>query len=623
MNYQDIVLLHRKWREAKERLKAVKRLLDTSRLESAKLSRLAVAKSRELNEARKEASRVPELTATVDRLMKAKRAVEKAHGEEGQRADEEQRRSKAWRAQVDKVSLQAVQNAEHCRVLSSENGELRAELKHVRALLEEAERRGAVAGSISEELRLKRIEAGLLAEELGAVRQDCGRLVQLISSTKEYSQFRRLWDDSGSLTRLNNARATSPCCAATTRESDGDGAWVTGGAGVATPFGTVGTPIPQGGGAWATTRGAVAASAPATTTTCWGQALRSEWASPSETIIGAVATSATPVEAAATATAVAAPEAENGCGSGEEEGGARTVLEGRRTLASSRWRRAAGTEFEGEGAPPPPSRRVSFSSPRGRNESSAAAVEVLDKAEVSKGRSEAENRDRACCAGQAGGGQCGCTVPGTRAEANATADGDGGVGGPSRTEAVRWGRMDLLTVLYPPPALDEGSGSQIDISAEVSMWVPQEAAGLCRRFVRDFDGYSGVPLDAQQHHLLRSLLLGLNASWRQSLARLDRRRYLGGDDRRQYRKISEMGRRWKEDNRPRAAKSNRVQRRRPRVPRKLQRLRRKEASQKSGRRERGEVRWPQWEKGGVLQTAETEGEQECSVNTARVVGSRR
>lgn len=21
------------------------------------------------------------------------------------------------------------------------------------------------------------------------------------------------------------------------------------------------------------------------------------------------------------------------------------------------------------------------------------------------------------------------------------------------------------------------------------MWVPQEAAGLCRRFVRDFDGY--------------------------------------------------------------------------------------------------------------------------------------
>lgn len=35
----------------------VKRLLDTSRLESAKLYRLAVAKSRELNEVKKEVSR--------------------------------------------------------------------------------------------------------------------------------------------------------------------------------------------------------------------------------------------------------------------------------------------------------------------------------------------------------------------------------------------------------------------------------------------------------------------------------------------------------------------------------------------------------------------------------------
>lgn len=34
-----------------------------------------------------------------------------------------------------------------------------------------------------------------------------------------------------------------------------------------------------------------------------------------------------------------------------------------------------------------------------------------------------------------------------------------------------------------------GSGTRIDIGAEASMWVPQEAAGLCRRFVRDFDGY--------------------------------------------------------------------------------------------------------------------------------------
>lgn len=28
-----------------------------------------------------------------------------------------------------------------------------------------------------------------------------------------------------------------------------------------------------------------------------------------------------------------------------------------------------------------------------------------------------------------------------------------------------------------------------DPDTEASMWVPQEAAGLCRRFLRDFDGY--------------------------------------------------------------------------------------------------------------------------------------
>ena len=38
---------------------AVKRLLDTSRLESAKLSRLVVSKSRELNMVRREVSPVP------------------------------------------------------------------------------------------------------------------------------------------------------------------------------------------------------------------------------------------------------------------------------------------------------------------------------------------------------------------------------------------------------------------------------------------------------------------------------------------------------------------------------------------------------------------------------------
>jgi len=49
--------------------------------------------------------------ATVDRLQRDKGAVESALGEEGRKVEEEQRRSKAWRAQADKASLQVT-----CRV---------------------------------------------------------------------------------------------------------------------------------------------------------------------------------------------------------------------------------------------------------------------------------------------------------------------------------------------------------------------------------------------------------------------------------------------------------------------------------------------------------------------------
>jgi len=73
-----------------------------------------------------------------------------------------------------------VQGEERCRILSTENHELREELERTRVRLKEVERQAVVARVVSEELRLKRIETGLLVEELGAVRQDCGRLVQLI-----------------------------------------------------------------------------------------------------------------------------------------------------------------------------------------------------------------------------------------------------------------------------------------------------------------------------------------------------------------------------------------------------------------------------------------------------------
>jgi len=60
---------------------------------------------------RAQAARVPRLAATVDRLQRDKGAVESALGEEGRKVEEEQRRSKAWRAQADKASLQVT-----CRV---------------------------------------------------------------------------------------------------------------------------------------------------------------------------------------------------------------------------------------------------------------------------------------------------------------------------------------------------------------------------------------------------------------------------------------------------------------------------------------------------------------------------
>ncbi|CAN0532479.1 unnamed protein product, partial [Ectocarpus sp. 12 AP-2014] len=78
-------------------------------------------------------------------------------------------------------------------------------------------------------------------------------------------------------------------------------------------------------------------------------------------------------------------------------------------------------------------------------------------------------------------------------------------------------------VLYPPRpttfpsgAGTSPSGTNPDPNIETSMWVPRDAAGLCRRFVQDLNGYSGFPLDAEQHRLLWGLLLGLNTCWRLS-----------------------------------------------------------------------------------------------------------
>ncbi|CBN75316.1 hypothetical protein Esi_0078_0048 [Ectocarpus siliculosus] len=200
--------------ELQEKVKTAKHLLDASRVESARLSRLVEVKSRKLHASRKEAARLPVLAAEVSRLREVTGNAESALGKEGKRAEEEKRRSEAWRARVDKLSLQAVQSAERCRTLSAENHQLKEEIERVREHLEEAKRRCSAAGATSNALRLKTIETELLSEELGAVRADCGRLVQLVSSTKEYAEFRRVWDDSGGLTRPYNGGAKTPFFAA-------------------------------------------------------------------------------------------------------------------------------------------------------------------------------------------------------------------------------------------------------------------------------------------------------------------------------------------------------------------------------------------------------------------------
>lgn len=190
------------------------------------------------------------------------------------------------------------------------------------------------------------------------------------------------------------------------------------GAATAPPFGTDGTIQLQGGAAGANT----------SMTACWRQALRSEWASPSETIIDAVTTPSIPV-GATLATVVAAPV-------DEEKGSRREEGEETMDLQGAGVRPRAGAETEGAGTSS--SRRVSFSQYR-RYDLLSEKLEARGTVQVSEGRGETEKRER------------GCAVP------SMDADADSGVGdSPAETAAVRWGRMDLLSVLYPPLAAGEG-----------------------------------------------------------------------------------------------------------------------------------------------------------------------
>ncbi|CAM9697850.1 unnamed protein product [Ectocarpus fasciculatus] len=509
-----------------EKVKTAKRLLDASRLESARLSRLVEVKSRKLHAARKEArtiaARVPVLAAAVSRLREVTGNAESALGKEGKRAEEEQRRSEAWRARVDKLSLQARLDgggAECCRILGAENHQLKEEIERVREHLEGAKRRCSAAGATSNALRLKTIESELLSEELGAVRADCGRLVQLVSSTKEYAEFRRLWDDSGGLTRPNNGGATHPFLAAKSGVSISHGVI----ANAATPreeeptksaasFGEA-APFSEGMQRTATEGPAAAHRGTPTTHSSdpWEQVMRSEWSSPSEKLIGAAAVAATPPPLPPPPPPPQSRPLSSASTQGEPTAGSGAASSAKERAAAERGSRPEGSP--GRSAEPPPTtrKRVSFS---GQAVAPPAAADVGGR-EVHHG---------------VGRGLGGSSMSGTGLGTTTSAAGGGLVRGrrggedsDGGAEVVRWGRVDLLSVLYPPRpstsppgAGTAPSGTNPDPDTEASMWVPREAAGLCRRFVQDLDGYSGLPLDAEQHRRLWGLLLGLNACWRLS-----------------------------------------------------------------------------------------------------------
>ncbi|CAN0468158.1 unnamed protein product [Ectocarpus sp. 12 AP-2014] len=239
----------------------------------------------------------------------------------------------------------------------------------------------------------------------------------------------------------------------------------------------------------------------------WEQAMRSEWSSPSEKLIGAASVAAVPPppppppppsRPLSSASTQVAPTAGGGAASSAKE----------RTLAG-RGSRPEGARGRPTESPPQTRKKVSFSR-------QAAAPPVA----AGGGREVHHGVGRGLGGSSMSGAGLGMTTPAVGVGVVSGHRGEGGDGG---AEVVRWGRVDLLSVLYPPRpttfpsgAGTPPSGTNPDPNTETSMWVPRDAAGLCRKFVQDLDGYSGLPLDAEQHRLLWGLLLGLNACWRLS-----------------------------------------------------------------------------------------------------------
>lgn len=275
------------------------------------------------------------------------------------------------------------------------------------------------------------------------------------SATKEYAQFRRLWDDSGSLTRLNNGitavRSFHPTPSGFSGGGGGRANYSNAEEGQAaeatattTPFSAVNMKQLASVSRGATTAAAAAAAAGSSASTTWRQAMRSEWSSPSEKVsIGAVTeTAATspapspasfvPVTPAATAVGTAGAAVPEHKGNKLDKEDKEDKGEETNPLERGRERREVTGQPRATGGVPRPQRTT---------RTGQAVVTTVGAVEGKKEGGGVEPGAR------------GCTLPG----AGPCAKADDGAG----TEDVRWGRVDLLSVLYPPPTAGESGLSKV------------------------------------------------------------------------------------------------------------------------------------------------------------------
>jgi len=98
-------------------------------------------------------------------------------------------------------------------------------------------------------------------------------------------------------------------------------------------------------------------------------------------------------------------------------------------------RRAGNTTGPAAGGAPRTAKRVSFSQESDRSSSTKVEPGGIEEVKVLKGWRRTETKATGCAASGVSKGTRGCAV---------------------ETEVVHWGRVDLMSGLYPPPGVGEG-----------------------------------------------------------------------------------------------------------------------------------------------------------------------